>query len=527
MQRRTTIELEVPAAEAEGLVRTALALDPELTGRLPGDVHAVVRASVVPTPGGCRVALVADQDLTVPFFGPIFRLVDRYALRRGLRHSAAAIRAAADGTEPPAPIRPSPVSPPAPFDEAQIDFLATAAMCAAIASFGAALFGQNGDAIARSFDVSDAGLGTALAITRIGVLMSLVAAVAADRVGRRRVILWSVLMVGVANAVSGLASSFGVFTGSQLVLRAAVNSALVVGGIAVVEEAPDGARAWAVAMLSLAAGAGFACAVALLPLADGGRDTWRIAFGISAVSLLLLPTIRRRLPETTRFRRVAGENPAPLRLREIFDPAYGRRFLLLAVIGFLTSMFSAPSAQLTNRYLADERGFSASGIAALRGDVSQRPSAVSAIKVGGRRAYQLAREGRQVELAARDVRIDRFDVLSIRRDGAFTDVDVAVDCSSGTYIRALARDLGEALGVGGHLTALRRTRVGGYGLDHARTLETPELVAQALHLVPIEIETRLELLEDLVVESSAAVLQEIHAATIHQGSLLVAGIPVP
>ncbi len=382
MQRRTTIELEVPAAEAEGLVRTALALDPELTGRLPGDVHAVVRASVVPTPGGCRVALVADQDLTVPFFGPIFRLVDRYALRRGLRHSAAAIRAAADGTEPPAPIRPSPVSPPAPFDEAQIDFLATAAMCAAIASFGAALFGQNGDAIARSFDVSDAGLGTALAITRIGVLMSLVAAVAADRVGRRRVILWSVLMVGVANAVSGLASSFGVFTGSQLVLRAAVNSALVVGGIAVVEEAPDGARAWAVAMLSLAAGAGFACAVALLPLADGGRDTWRIAFGISAVSLLLLPTIRRRLPETTRFRRVAGENPAPLRLREIFDPAYGRRFLLLAVIGFLTSMFSAPSAQLTNRYLADERGFSASGIAALRGVTNGVPGIVGILLAG-------------------------------------------------------------------------------------------------------------------------------------------------
>lgn len=111
------------------------------------------------------------------------------------------------------------------------------------------------------------------------------------------------------------------------------------------------------------------------------------------------------------------------------------------------------------------------GIAALRGDVSQRPSAVSAIKVGGKRAYQLAREGHEIELAARDVRIDRFDVLSIRRDGEFTDVDVAVDCSSGTYIRALARDLGEALGVGGHLTALRRTRVGAYGLDQARTLE--------------------------------------------------------
>jgi len=69
------------------------------------------------------------------------------------------------------------------------------------------------------------------------------------------------------------------------------------------------------------------------------------------------------------------------------------------------------------------------------------------------------------------VQIDRFDILAIRREGPFVDVDVEVDCSSGTYIRALARDLGDHLAVGGHLTALRRTRVGGYGLDHARTLE--------------------------------------------------------
>jgi tRNA pseudouridine55 synthase len=111
------------------------------------------------------------------------------------------------------------------------------------------------------------------------------------------------------------------------------------------------------------------------------------------------------------------------------------------------------------------------GVAMLRGEISQRPSTVSAIKVGGKRAYQLVREGQEVELAARSVWIDRFDVLAIRREGEFVDVDVEVDCSSGTYIRALARDLGSDVGVGGHLTALRRTRVGGYGLDHARTLD--------------------------------------------------------
>ncbi|PEG36390.1 tRNA pseudouridine(55) synthase TruB [Mycolicibacterium agri] len=106
----------------------------------------------------------------------------------------------------------------------------------------------------------------------------------------------------------------------------------------------------------------------------------------------------------------------------------------------------------------------------LRGEIAQIPSAVSAVKVGGKRAYRLAREGQAVELAARPVRIDRFDVLALRRIDDLIDVDVEVDCSSGTYIRALARDIGAALGVGGHLTALRRTRVGRFGLDQARTL---------------------------------------------------------
>jgi tRNA pseudouridine55 synthase len=110
-------------------------------------------------------------------------------------------------------------------------------------------------------------------------------------------------------------------------------------------------------------------------------------------------------------------------------------------------------------------------VAVLRGEISQIPSAVSAVKIGGERAYKLAREGRPVELAPRAVRIDRFDVLGVRRSGEVVDVDVAVDCSSGTYIRALARDAGTALGVGGHLIALRRTTVGRFGLDEARTLD--------------------------------------------------------
>ncbi len=113
----------------------------------------------------------------------------------------------------------------------------------------------------------------------------------------------------------------------------------------------------------------------------------------------------------------------------------------------------------------------AAAVAGLRGDIEQVPSSVSAIKVGGERAYRLVREGRAVDLEARPVRIDRFDVLATRRAGDVIDVDVEVDCSSGTYIRALARDVGATLGVGGHLTALRRTRVGRFGLDRARSLD--------------------------------------------------------
>ena len=110
-------------------------------------------------------------------------------------------------------------------------------------------------------------------------------------------------------------------------------------------------------------------------------------------------------------------------------------------------------------------------IAALRGEIRQVPSAVSAVKVGGKRAYRLSREGHTVELAPRAVRVERFDVLAVRRQHGVVDVDVEVDCSSGTYIRALARDAGAALGVGGHLIALRRTRVGRFALENARTLD--------------------------------------------------------
>ena len=106
------------------------------------------------------------------------------------------------------------------------------------------------------------------------------------------------------------------------------------------------------------------------------------------------------------------------------------------------------------------------------GDITQVPSSVSAIKVGGVRAYTLAREGVEVALAPRPVTITSIAIRDIRHGEATTDVDVVVTCSHGTYIRALARDIGDALGVGGHLTALRRTRSGRFTLADAMPLPT-------------------------------------------------------
>lgn len=107
----------------------------------------------------------------------------------------------------------------------------------------------------------------------------------------------------------------------------------------------------------------------------------------------------------------------------------------------------------------------------LTGEIEQVPSKVSAIKIDGRRSYARVRAGEEVEIPARPVTVSTFEVTGVRQAERTIDVDVRVACSSGTYVRALARDLGDALGVGGHLTMLRRTRVGGFGIDRARTLD--------------------------------------------------------
>ncbi|WP_136023699.1 tRNA pseudouridine(55) synthase TruB [Microbacterium sp. K27] len=172
----------------------------------------------------------------------------------------------------------------------------------------------------------------------------------------------------------------------------------------------------------------------------------------------------------------------------------------------------------------------AAGIAELTGAISQVPSAVSAIKVDGRRAYDRVRAGEEVVLAARDVVVSRFDLLGRREGDGYIDLDVVVDCSSGTYIRSLARDLGSALGVGGHLTALRRTRVGPFdvtdavgieALEGAPTLTPGEAAGRLLPVLAMSVDDARDLRHGKRLAGQAVRLESRLGAAIDEDGVLI------
>jgi tRNA pseudouridine55 synthase len=125
---------------------------------------------------------------------------------------------------------------------------------------------------------------------------------------------------------------------------------------------------------------------------------------------------------------------------------------------------TADTSVITDTQIHDE-------LSKMRGTIMQRPSSVSAVKIDGERAYDRVRSGEEVVLPSREVTISQLDVLEIRRVEKGIEIDIEVTCSSGTFIRAIARDCGDALRVGGHLNSLRRSRVAGFALDRAVSLE--------------------------------------------------------
>jgi MFS family permease len=365
-----------------GVVPTA---DGVLAGRFPdwADTNTQLRLEVRRSDTDrTEVEFGVENPTHVPYFDWFLGPFMRQAERRKLRYHGARLAAEVEGSPPPDPPRRSPLLPPVPFEPRAIVFLATVAAIAALANFGGALFGQTADPVTETFGESTRTLGVALAVSRGGVLVSLVASALADRQGRRRLVLICFAGVCATNAISALAPSFAIFTGAQVLTRAFANATLVVAGIAAVEEAPEGARAYALSMLALAYGAGFAIAVVLLPISDIAEQSWRVAFAISALAILLLPRLARSLRETGRYVDLARRTARRGRIREVFARAYGYRFFLLALAAFLTNFFSAPSAQLMNRFLTDEQGFSNTLIAVFRGVTGGLPGLLGVVIAG-------------------------------------------------------------------------------------------------------------------------------------------------
>ncbi len=403
VHRRLLLRLAAPPEQVHEAARGALHLETletngadegvvSLTGRLPHDTTggATLRVDVSGSAGGSStVELYGRNEMRVPFFQWFFGPVLRFALGRLVRHAGETLAAVVAGADPPPPPRSPTFLPAVEFSDDQMRLLAAVCALAALTSYGSALFAQVGGPVRASFHASKADLGLALAITRPGALIALVLGAAADRRGRRRILAVSFAGLCLANAVAAVAPNIELFTATQLLTRAFVNAMLVVAGIAAVEDAPDGARAFSAMMLGLAAGAGFAVSVVLLPLADLAGDAWRILFAISGLSIVLLPVVMRAMPETRRFRELhAGR--ARRRMAELVDRSYGPRFALLAALAFLTSMFSAPSASLTNTFLHDERHFSNSAVALFRTVTNGIPGVVGLV-LGGRLAESRGR----------------------------------------------------------------------------------------------------------------------------------------
>lgn len=397
VRRPTPARLAAPVDAVRAAARDALGAYEHDDGTLRYPAAQVagefeVLLDVRPDGAGTLVGTRAEGRLHIPFFAWAFTPLAEVALRRNYRHALGTLRHAVEGAPSPPPVRPVVGLPPVPFTPEQSKLLATAAAALAVVTFGGALFGQFADPISESFGASDATLGVALAVTRIGALASLAVAAFADRRGRRRSILVGLVAAGAASGISALAPTLALFTAAQVVQRACTNATAIVAGIAVVEEAPEGARAYAASMLALAGGFGFSFAVVALPFADIGSEGWRIPYLAGAATILLAPRIARNLSETARYRAlVEREDVTRGRIRELLGRRYGRRFLLLAIVGFLTNLFNAPSSQLMNKYLQDERYFSNSGVALFRGVTTALPGLVGLL-VGGRVAEYRGRK---------------------------------------------------------------------------------------------------------------------------------------
>jgi MFS family permease len=392
VRRRTPVRLAAPSDAVRGAALTCLDATELDDGRVRVAVadHGLrdIGVALDLRPDGPDATLVGTEPvgrIGIPFFSWAFRPLVAISQRRTARYAVARIEAELMGTASPRPPQPVVGLPTAAFTDAQATHLATAAAAVAVVSFSTALVGQFGGPIKNTFGATDTSFSIALAVTRIGALIALLGIMLADRRGRRRSILIGVAGSAVACGVSAFSPNLGFLTAAQVFQRAFLITTATVATVAVVEEAPEGARAYATSMLALAGGFGFSLSVIALPIADIGDEAWRVPFALGALALLLVRPIARTLSETTRYEALAQTEITRGRVRDIRDRGYGRRFVLLAAVVMLLNIFSAPSSQLTNTYLTDVRHFSNSGIALFRTVTTGIPG-LFGLLLGGRLA---------------------------------------------------------------------------------------------------------------------------------------------
>ncbi len=317
--------------------RTDLVLEtPVGDGRfeaVEGPVHEYRRTvEVEPLPGGGgSVTQTIDFRLAIPYFGWLFVLPLRRALGR-----------------PPTGRAPW-WAAPARLDARAATVLGTLALLAVAFGYLNTLFTQTIAFAGEEFGAGDSAQGLAGGLVRVGGLVALLVVAAADRRGRRQVVLFAAVS-GCLTAVGGaVAPSLWWLTGSQMLARGLGTSLLILVTIVAAEEMPAGSRAYAVSVLAMAGGLGAGICVLALRLADLGPQGWRLLYLIPVLALPALASVRAKLPESRRF-------VAPHARAEI--AGHGGRLLLMAASGLLVNLFVAPQSQFGNRFLRSERGFS-------------------------------------------------------------------------------------------------------------------------------------------------------------------------
>ena len=324
-----------------------------------------------------KLSISCANDSKLPYFNGVVDAVMLLHYEKAIEYAAGVLRHELEAKATPSRPRRFPLLPPVPYSNEQAIMLVTAGFAIAVATFGQSIIGQYGSPIKKSFSLTNGEYSNLLSVLRVGALVALFAAGLADRIGRRKVVLVSLLGMAAANFISAFAPNAVSLTVFQTIARGFATAVAIVAAVAAIEEAPERARAFATTILALTGGVGFTLTVILLPTADYSKLAWRAMLLISAASALLVRRIASHLEESKRYERVSQLTQQRGKMREVLGPQYRKRFILMALIGFFTNVLAAPSAQLTNTYLTDVHHYSNKFILLFRAGTTTIPGFIA------------------------------------------------------------------------------------------------------------------------------------------------------